>query len=376
MLKAINDAIKTEQFEQANSLLNELEPTHTDNLWLPFYRARLTEAQGHGTEAGHQYRQLLPLVNNPQLIAKIRQGLERIRQQEDDKQAQTQLERQAALAEAKLVPDNQSLGIFVLDIVTAEQKQAMAVNFSQIMNLDAYSARLLLPSRSWRLYRTGKMGELSFYDQQCRAQGIPSFCVALKQVLDLSVISVCHVSAMTDENLQIMYRHSSLETLALSIPWSEICQRVEGLLPIFEECVNLTPQGKVERKIEILDYAKVCDLHWPKQNTILRFCDQIYEFAQGISLSPNTLRSQESTSHEKWQQLLSLLPQYLSGCPVLDDFTLFAETAMDFPELLTLINPHISFLRREETEWDAAFHLYSGLGFHRRVGNFKAGPEP
>lgn len=47
----------------------------------------------------------------------------------------------------------------------------------------------------------------------------------------------------------------------IDIPWSAMSQRVEGLLPIFEEYVAVSKNGKVERKTKILDYAKMCDLN-------------------------------------------------------------------------------------------------------------------
>ena len=45
----------------------------------------------------------------------------------------------------------------------------------------------------------------------------------------------------------------------------------------------------------------------------------------------------------------------------------FAENAIDFKELLKLIDPHTYFLRREESDWDRAFHLYSSLIFCRSL---------
>jgi hypothetical protein len=41
--------------------------------------------------------------------------------------------------------------------------------------------------------------------------------------------------------------------------------------------------------------------------------------------------------------------------------------AIDFKELLKLIDPHTYFLRREESDWDRAFHLYSSLIFCRSL---------
>jgi uncharacterized protein (TIGR00255 family) len=59
----------------------------------------------------------------------------------------------------------------------------------------------------------------------------------------------------------------------------------------------------------------------------------------------------------------AILQEQLPTVKVWNEFKLFAETALDFKELLKLIDPHIHFLRREKTEWDEAFHLYSSLAF-------------
>ena len=153
MLQAIANAIETEQYERALQLLQGLEASDAENLWVLFYRARLTEAIGDLTEADGQYRQLLPQVNNPQLTAKIRQGLTRISQQRHLAQAKAQQDRQQALAAVRREPANQQPGIFVLDVVPPEEKSAIAAQFAEIMQIDPYSARLQLPSRAWRLYR-------------------------------------------------------------------------------------------------------------------------------------------------------------------------------------------------------------------------------
>ncbi|BFM39206.1 hypothetical protein [Synechocystis sp. LKSZ1] len=375
MLQAIANAIETEQYEEALQLLQDLEAADAENLWAIFYRARLTEAIGDLTEAEGQYRQLLPQVNNPQLTAKIRQGLTRISQQRHLAQAKAQQERQQALEAVRQEPENQQPGIFVLDIVPPEDKPAVAAQFAEIMQIDAYSARLQLPSRAWRLYRTGGLGELAFYQQQCEARGIPSFCVPVSQILALKVLPVFYLETL-EPNPRVVYRINHEEQGQFDFQWSEVGQRVEGLLPIFEEYVNVNTRGKIERRTDVLDYAKICDLHLLNRNIILRFCDQVYEFHQGVSLLAPENRSQESTSHEQWQTLQQHFQDHLPLSPVWSDFNPFADTAKDFPELLKLITPHIHFLRREETLWDQAFHLYSSLAFCRRVGNCQAGLEP
>jgi hypothetical protein len=353
MLEDLAEAIKNQQYERAAELLENLGSEQRDNPWVAFYQARLAEGQGNLAEAQQSYRQLLGWVTNPPLLAKIRQGLERIQVIEDQ-------EREVALKEAK--SGDQELGIFVLDRITSEEKQAAAKVFGEVMQIDPYSARLQLPSRAWRLYRTGSVGELNFYSQQLQARGIPCFCVPLTRILSLQILPVYALEAIAP-NATVTYRLSKDETRSLKFPWSAVSQRVEGLLPIFEECVAVNKNGKIEHKTEILDYAKVCDLHLPEQNLILRFCDQIYKFDRGISLLDPLKHREESTSYDQWQHLLSIFKEQLPTVKVWHEFKPFAETAMDFKELLKLIDPHLPFLRREETEWDKAFHLYSSLAF-------------
>jgi hypothetical protein len=61
--------------------------------------------------------------------------------------------------------------------------------------------------------------------------------------------------------------------------------------------------------------------------------------------------------------LLDFFNRQLPQTPVWSDFTTFAETAMDFKEMLGHLPSHINLFRREETLWDPAFQLYSGLVF-------------
>ncbi|MEB3174768.1 MAG: hypothetical protein VKN60_06225 [Cyanobacteriota bacterium] len=376
MLSDIAQALKDQEYEKAAQLLQNLPPEKLNNPWAEFYQAQLLEGLGDPETAEALYRQQLTRAGNPKLVAQIRQALERRQgerqrreqaaaaQKAEAEQRQAQ-ERQTALAEAKQQPGGDGLGLFVLDRVAPEEKQATALKLAPIFNLDPYSARLRLPSRSWRLYRAGPIGELNHYQSQCQDQGVPSFCVSLEQIQALAVIPVLHLETLTPLG-QVSYRLNAQERDTLSFDWSEVSQRVEGLLPIFEECVHLDRKGKIERKTQILDYAKVCDLHLKKRRQILRFCDQTYEYDWGVSLlAAERRREQEGTSYEQWGRLLQIFRDHCLDTPLWSEFQPFAETALDFPELLKLIDPCLHFLRREETEWDQAFHLYSSLAFWR-----------
>jgi hypothetical protein len=365
MLKAISEAIKAEQFKTADQLLQSFKVDQLDNPWVEYYEARLAEARGDWAIAQNGYRQLLPLVNSPKLIAKLRQGLERLAKQQEEQRKQEHVAQKLALEKVKTTSSHRELGIFILESIHPELKQTAAMNFSKIMQTDPYSARLQLPSRSWRLYRTGDLEELRFYVEKLQAVDIPSFCVPVSQLLDLTIKPVFYLSEITP-NPTIVYRVNKDEDAIFSFSWSEVSQRVEGLLPIFEECVEVNARGKIERKTKIQDYARICDLHLPERRIIIRLCDRVYEFDEGISLISSNVK-REATSHEQWSFLMNAFKKQMLDKPSWTEFNPFAENAMDFKELLKLIDPHTYFLRREESDWDRAFHLYSSLIFCRSL---------
>jgi hypothetical protein len=75
----------------------------------------------------------------------------------------------------------------------------------------------------------------------------------------------------------------------------------------------------------------------------------------------------QATTRKNWNNLLDFLNRQLPNIPVWSDFTSFAETALDFREMLGHLPSHINLVRREETPWDPAFQLYSGLVFLKNV---------
>jgi len=156
-----------------------------------------------------------------------------------------------------------------------------------------------------------------------------------------------------------------------------VSQRVEGLLPLFDEVVDLDARRNLTRKTQTLDYVQFCDLHLPARSTILRLCDRHYQFQQGITLPPKQQNAQsrepqasplhQATTRTNWNNLLDFLNRQLPQTPVWSDFNTFAETALDFREMLGHLPSHIDLYRREETPWDPAFQLYSGLVFLKNL---------
>ena len=360
MLERVIEAIERRDFQRANRLLQELKQQDADNPWLPFYLARLEEVSGNLAVAEQGYREILRHATHAKIMAQARQGIERLAQIE---QQEREYARDRALAE----PGSQELGVLILQPIETALKQNAAQKFAKIMNLDPYIARLHLPTRAWRLYRTGTMGELRFYTSALNEAEIPGFCLPINQINQIKVYKVRYFDSKVPQATVVCQRRKEqLETI--SFDWSQVSQRIDALLPIFEQCLDRDPLGKLIRKTQIQDYAKLCDLHLPKSNAIIRLCDRVYQFQQGVSFSERQKSTDgQITISENWNHLMQFVQQQLPKIPIWSDFNMFALPAMDFPDTLKLIEPHIDLLRREESGWDNAFQLYSGLIFSLKV---------
>jgi len=366
MIDEVADALKCKEYKTAARLLKQLLRDEPDNPWVRLYLGRLYEETNKLEAAEDNYRQLLKNTTNPKIMSQARQGLGRL-------QAREQEQRQQALAQATATPGSQELGVFVLEAVATEVKQAAAQKFAQIMQLDPYSARLQLPSRGWRLYRTGAVGKLEFYASSLRQAEIPCFCAALADIRKINVFSLNYFSEISYEGTTVVCRNSEEQLGSLTFNWSEVSQRVEGLLPLFEEVVDMDVRRKLQRKTKTLDYAQFCDLHLSSRNCIIRLCDRHYQFQQGIALDSLNSHSKskglpeltlkQGTTRSKWNSLLEFLNGKLPELPIWSDFTTFANTAIDYPDMLGHLPSCINLSRWEPTPWDPAFQLYSGLVF-------------
>lgn len=360
MLEQVANAIKRQDYRTAAQLLKQLMHTESQNPWVQFYVGHLHEATGKPQDAEKAYRQLLRSATNPKIIAQARQGIERL-------EALKQEKHQHASAQAMAALGSEELSVLVLEPIPSELKQAAAQRFARIMQLDPYSARLKLPSRGWRLYRVGAVGELQFYTTALMQAEIPCFCTAVSEIGKLNVFQTNYFQSIAPKTT-VICQNPQGQRGKLTFNWSEISQRVEGLVPLFEAVLDIDVQHKLQRKTKTLDYVQFCDLHLPARKTILRLCDRHYEFQQGISFSQepkNPQHIEQTTTRSNWNNLINFLNQQLPQSPVWSDFTTFAETALDFSEMLRRIEPHIDLFRREETLWDAAFQLYSSLVFLR-----------
>jgi hypothetical protein len=366
MLEQAADALNRQDYNTAAKLIATLIASQPDDHQVQLYAAQLQEATNNLDHALKMYRLLLQHAINPKITAEARQGIQRI----DQLQANV-------LACAKAgIEDNIEPGFLILEPMTPEHKQIAVQRFATIMNLDPYSARLQLPSRGWRLYRLGQMGELEFYRDQLQQAEIPCFCVSQHDTQQMFTFRVSHFQSFHPQgSIVCMDDRSELRTFNFN--WSEVTQIVTGMLPIFEEVMEMDAHNRTHRKPKTLDYVQICDLQLRGRRSIFRLCSQTYDFCDYKQLVTQNRRQLNgelsgnftglkgqpipSTSRDNWKNLISQIQERVLGIPSQQNFTPFAETALSYPELLGHINPHIELLRRADSHWDRAFHLYSTL---------------
>jgi hypothetical protein len=415
MLEQLAAALDQRDYKTAAKIVKTILHHQPDNEQAQLYAARLETETDQPDRAMIIYQQLLRHSISSKVRAEAREGIERIQARKEE--AQAEIIKQAHTAAL----ERPEPGVLILEPMAVEQKQAAVPKLAQIMKLDLYSARLQLPSRGWRLYRSGKMGELQIYQNQLEQAGIPSFCATLADVKSVSVFRVNYMQFF-DRQVKIFCTDDRSEKLSFRFDWSEITQVVKGLLPIFEEVMEIDAHNRTKRKSRVLDYVDMCDLHLASRRTIFRLCSQTYEFREHQQLAmansemltgdlseyfnrnfnsgiltgdlsgylhhsgdhemlqddlksgiltgdlSGTLKSGilnksmiPFTSHNNWQSLIAHIQQLADRAGVKNEFTPFADTALAFPELLSHINSHIELLRRADSQWDQAFQLYSAL---------------
>jgi hypothetical protein len=350
MIEQVATAFERKDYSTAAKLLKQLLKESPDNPWVQFYLGRLHEVSGKRQDAEKIYRQILRSATNTKILTQARQSLQRLQEIEQE-------EKQRAIAQATSAADNTELGVLVLEPLSHEIRGQVAKKFAQIMQIDPYTARLILPSRSWKLYRTGQVGELKFYGQQLQTAGVPCFWKTIAEIQKIQVFQVNYF-AQSDTQTTVVCRNQANQLGSITFNWSEVKAQVTGLLPIFEEVVDVNARRKLERKTQTQDYAQFCDLHLPERHCILRLYDNGYEFQSGIEM---TSQASQNTIRINWNSLLDWLKQQIPQVKVWSDFTPFAETVLDQTEILGKIQSHVHLFRREQTNWDPAFHLYSGL---------------
>ncbi len=363
MIDQVAAAFERQDYKTAAQLLKQLLKQSPQDPWVQLYLGRLQEVQGKLDPAEAIYRQLLRDTTNPKVAIQARQGLQHL-------EALKKTRRQEAIAQASANPPSTGAGLLVLEPVTGSERPQVARNLAKILSLDAYTAQLHLPSRGWRLYRTGAVGEIQVYAQELQQAGIPAFWCPLADTQKIRVFRVHYLQAI-EPQLTVICQNEENQIGSLSFDWSEVSRRVRGLLPIFEDVVDLDARNKLKRKEATQDYAQVYDLHLESRNCILRICDISYQFQQGVAfdqppdghLNPLQMNPLQMTLRTKWNRLSRFLDQQLADVALWSDFTVFAESALEQLELVSSFESHIDLFRKEATNWDPAFQLYSSLVF-------------
>ncbi len=357
MLDEIAAAFARQDYHTAAQLVPKLLAQSPQNPWAHFFAGSLKEVSGQLDAATTIYRQLLRETTNPKVVAQVRQGIQRI-------EATQKSRRQAAIAQATAEPNNNAPGFLVLEAVVGDDRAQVVQRFADVMKLDAYTARLLIPNRGWRLYRVGPAGEQQVYGQELRAAGVPAFWASQTEIEAIQVFRV-HTFQTAGPKATVVCQNAHDQTGFLSFDWSEVSQRVEGLLPIFEQVLDLGYRNRLERKEETQDYAHFCDLHLPGRRSILRIHDSSYRFDQGVAVANQADALDRSTIRTNWNQLMALLDRQMPHAQTWSQFTPFAESAADFSIPLLRLKSHIYLSRQTDSYWDPAFHLYSSLAFLR-----------
>ncbi len=377
-LEFIADAIERQDYRTATQHLKPLIQQSPENIWVRFYVARVHEASGKTDQAERLYRQLLKSETNRKIVTASRQGIQRI-------QASEQEERQAAIAQATTASGRTALGGLILEPLTPDIRDTVTQDFARLMQLEPYAARLLLPTRNWRFYRTGKLGELQVYVKALKAIGVPAFCAALE---DLAQIPVVQTRSLSLANGTVTVQPLAPEHPKIQFRPQEVRACLEGALPLFESVVvvDISRRKKEQyvRKEQVQDYAKVLDLHLPNQ--IIRLCDQTYRFAQADHQGKNsrteiqdnrdldalTPDARYESLPQKWAKLLRQLPAEMPEVVKSDRFKAFAATVLDQEDFLRRIQAQIELsnasalvFHDEAPPWHEAFHLYSSLMFVR-----------
>ncbi|MFM9265520.1 lipopolysaccharide assembly protein LapB [Tychonema sp. BBK16] len=374
-------ALEAKDYKQAAKLIKQLQKESPENPWVKYYMARYYELTNNPEKAETTYKQILHEITNPKIISQARQGIQRI-------ETAVQNRREQAIETAKNDPSNLEPALLILEAVSQEDKPAAIQNISRIFKTDLYTTRMQIQSRGWRLYKTGPIGELEIYGQEILNAGIPVFWGTLADIEKIQIFQVQHFQSLSPPAVVCKDTLDRLGSIAFN--WSEVSERVEGSLPIFIDIMDYSPNRRNEefRHKEIIqDYAQICDLHIPSRNCILRICDQSYDFQQGVdftkisaaipasdnpknkkSSSQQSQQIPQSTTRINWNHLLEMLDQQLD-VTVWSEFTPFAETVLDYTNMLSNIDAHVEIDRKSETPWDSAFQLYSGLAFLRNKSN-------
>ena len=335
--------------EAIQSQLNQM-PDHPQLL---IWQGRLAYAQGQVSTAEAIFRQVLKNYTQPSILAEARKGLKTI---ED---AEVERRRNRAQAIAHTVQGQGFLALLPVDPAHLELHSPIVTKLARILRTDLYTAKFLLPTQRLKIIRTGAIAELQAYGEEMRESGIPCMWVALKHIRDLDICLVDHFNLLGLGEIQAVGKDREVV-----FHMSQVSRRIQGILPTYGGVCEINRKYQVVHKEQILDRVRICDLHLPHHNLILRFHDNNYNFGQGIQLDiPRPLSHVLPTIHERWQALMAWFDGFLEFTTVDEDFGKFAEMVMLFPNLVKEVEPRVHLVRPKPQMIDNCFEIYSATQF-------------
>lgn len=362
LLDQVAQAFDRKDYRSATVCLKELWKLQPENPQVQLYRGRLYEAAGKFEQANNTYKQLLKAVPTPKIMAQARQGIDRVGQL-------IQEQRQQDIHRSVSAPDQDKHGLLILESIDPAQRTAAARSLAAIMNVDAYSARMQIPNRGWRIYRRGPIGEMALYGQQLRSHQVPAFWLTEESLWKPRLVQVQSVMNATQPRVMgLLDGNLDSNVQELQFDWSEVTACVQGSLPMFDRLLEVDilrrEYSSRSKKEGVTDYAAMLDLHLTARNMILRFCDRTYDFHQGHSWNISDPLEQTGV-RSQWNYVVNWVKSHTSNAVYRNDFIPFADTAIEFPQLLKAIDPGFYLYGQEDSRWNPAFHLYSVLAFGR-----------
>lgn len=344
----VKTALAASDYKQVSKLLKQWQTSDAKNPLLRLYAAQMQEQTNRLDAAEKNYLKLLKLAPGGKVMGQARAGLQRIEQHRKEQKAE-------ALQQAKRVEGGDETSILAIAAPTEANRAEAIAGVSQVFRLEPYTARMKVPTAGLRLHRIGPWGELQYFAKSLKAVKVSTLSAKVKDIKALQTFQICYFESLTPQPT-IICKNADGQLGKISFDWSEVSQRVSGQLPIFEQVVDIGNWGKTIHKEKVQDYVQVADLHLPGREIVLRVCDRLYQYQQGVSLGS----SNELNSRILWNQLLTQLNQAIKK-PHYNDFKRFGKGALEFIDILPPIHPNLDIDRRAPSHWDQAFHLYSSL---------------
>ncbi len=347
-------ALKVSDYQQVMRLLKQWQASEPNSPMLRLYAAQLQERTNRLEAAEKNYLQLLKQASSSKVMTQARAGIQRIQQQRQAQKAE-------ALSQARQVKGGDELAILAIASPPTPNRAEAIQNMAQVFNLDAYTARLKVPTVGFRIHRIGPWGEVRYFAQALKQT--PTLVAKVREIKTLQVFQVCYFESISTQ-ATVVCKNVGGQMGTLSFDWAEVSQRVSAQLPIFEQVVDIGNWGKTVHKERVQDYTHVVDFHLKEREIVLRLCDRLYKYQKGTALSnqhdTSSQVSSQLNSRIRWNQLLQRLSSALSS-PQHNDFSHFGKAALEFVPILPPIPANLDIDRRAPSHWDQAFQLYSGL---------------